>query len=132
MVSKASDDLPDPDRPVMTVRLWRGMVTSTFFRLCTRAPNTCILSFGSNFYYLFYMIFLISFLNIFAQQIHVSLERVFLSVSTFGFDIDKIYTHFHGLAMESTVPSGRRVAPFIELLSPSVVNDTTKFCQTFI
>ena len=39
MVSKASDDLPLPLRPVMTVRALRGMVTSIFFRLCTRAPR---------------------------------------------------------------------------------------------
>src|SRR5215470_20230390 len=40
MVSKASDDLPDPDRPVITTRLSRGMSTSIFFRLCSRAPRT--------------------------------------------------------------------------------------------
>jgi hypothetical protein len=42
MVSKANDDLPEPDSPVMTVRLWLGMVTSIFFRLWTRAPKTSI------------------------------------------------------------------------------------------
>src|ERR1035437_5848251 len=40
MVSKARLDLPEPDRPVMTVRLSRGISTSTFFRLCSRAPRT--------------------------------------------------------------------------------------------
>src|SRR5688572_8267409 len=40
MVSKASDDFPDPDKPVMTVSLSRGMVTSMFLRLCARAPRT--------------------------------------------------------------------------------------------
>src|SRR5690348_10693890 len=40
MVSKASEDLPDPDRPVITTRLSRGMSTSMFFRLCSRAPRT--------------------------------------------------------------------------------------------
>src|SRR5678815_4795715 len=40
MVSKASDDFPDPDRPVMTVRLSRGMSTDTPFKLCSRAPRT--------------------------------------------------------------------------------------------
>src|SRR6185312_4167597 len=44
MVSKASDDLPEPDRPVITTRLLRGISTSTFFRLCSRAPRTMILS----------------------------------------------------------------------------------------
>jgi hypothetical protein len=39
-VSNASDDLPDPERPVMTVSASRGMVTSTSFRLCSRAPET--------------------------------------------------------------------------------------------
>src|SRR5580704_4102547 len=40
MVSNASEDLPDPDRPVITTRLSRGISTSTFFRLCSRAPRT--------------------------------------------------------------------------------------------
>ena len=44
MVSKANDDLPEPDSPVMTVRLLRGISTSTFLRLCTRAPHTFIFS----------------------------------------------------------------------------------------
>src|SRR3954468_2723006 len=40
MVSNASDDLPDPDRPVITTRLSRGSSTVTSFRLCSRAPVT--------------------------------------------------------------------------------------------
>src|ERR1700689_1781273 len=40
MVSKASEDLPEPDRPGSTTRLSRGMSTSTFLRLCSRAPRT--------------------------------------------------------------------------------------------
>src|SRR5688500_6426513 len=40
MVSKARLDLPDPDRPVMTVRLSRGISTSMPLRLCSRAPRT--------------------------------------------------------------------------------------------
>src|SRR5205085_7166073 len=39
MVSKASEDLPEPDRPVNTTSLSRGISTSTFFRLCSRAPR---------------------------------------------------------------------------------------------
>src|ERR1700730_9895159 len=42
MVSKASDDLPEPDSPVITTRLSRGMSTSMFLRLCSRAPRTRI------------------------------------------------------------------------------------------
>src|SRR6266481_5319874 len=42
MVSKASEDLPEPLRPVMTVRLLRGISTSMFLRLCWRAPCTVI------------------------------------------------------------------------------------------
>src|SRR5580692_3260377 len=38
MVSNASDDLPDPDRPVITTSLSRGISTSMFLRLCSRAP----------------------------------------------------------------------------------------------
>src|ERR1700722_17068870 len=40
MVSKASEDLPEPDRPVITTRLSRGIATSMFLRLCSRAPRT--------------------------------------------------------------------------------------------
>ena len=37
MVSKASDDLPEPESPVMTTSLFRGSSTSMFLRLCSRA-----------------------------------------------------------------------------------------------
>src|SRR3569832_758143 len=40
MVSKARLDLPEPDRPVITVRVSRGMSTETPLRLCSRAPRT--------------------------------------------------------------------------------------------
>src|SRR5215213_6074098 len=40
MVSKASDDLPEPDSPVMTTIASRGMETVTSLRLCSRAPET--------------------------------------------------------------------------------------------
>src|SRR5690606_6297566 len=40
MVSKASEDFPEPERPVMTIRLSRGRSTSTPLRLCSRAPRT--------------------------------------------------------------------------------------------
>src|SRR3569832_2241540 len=39
MVSNARLDLPDPDRPVSTVSVSRGISTSTFLRLCSRAPR---------------------------------------------------------------------------------------------
>src|SRR5229473_5919940 len=39
MVSKASEDLPEPERPVMTVREFRGISTLIFLRLCWRAPR---------------------------------------------------------------------------------------------
>src|SRR5712691_679824 len=42
MVSKASDDFPDPDSPVKTTSLSRGLVRSTSFRLCSRAPRMTI------------------------------------------------------------------------------------------
>src|SRR5579863_417234 len=45
MVSKASDDLPDPETPVTTVSWLCGISQSTFFRLWTRAPRTVMLSF---------------------------------------------------------------------------------------
>ena len=40
MVSKASDDLPDPDTPDTTVIAPRGMSTSIALRLCSLAPRT--------------------------------------------------------------------------------------------
>src|SRR3954454_14100570 len=40
MVSKASDDLPEPESPVITTRESRGSSTSTSLRLCSRAPVT--------------------------------------------------------------------------------------------
>src|SRR5271163_4214674 len=42
MVSKASEDLPEPDRPVNTTSLSRGISRSTFLRLCSRAPRMFI------------------------------------------------------------------------------------------
>src|ERR1700722_4654439 len=42
MVSKASDDLPEPDRPVNTTSRSRGISTSMFLRLCSRAPRMVI------------------------------------------------------------------------------------------
>src|SRR5437660_1419220 len=40
MVSKARDDLPEPDTPVTTVRALCGISKSMFLRLWTRAPRT--------------------------------------------------------------------------------------------
>src|SRR5260370_14057252 len=42
MVSKASDDFPEPDKPVNTASLSRGISTSMFLRLCSRAPRIVI------------------------------------------------------------------------------------------
>src|SRR6266545_4582112 len=42
MVSKASEDLPEPERPVNTTSLSRGISRSTFLRLCSRAPRMVI------------------------------------------------------------------------------------------
>src|SRR5579864_3779109 len=44
MVSKASDDFPEPETPVTTVKVLWGTSKSTFFRLWTRAPRTTMLS----------------------------------------------------------------------------------------
>ena len=46
MVSNASDDLPEPETPVTTVRVLCGISKSMFFRLWTRAPRTMMLSFA--------------------------------------------------------------------------------------
>ena len=42
MVSKASEDFPDPLTPVTMISLPTGSVTSMFLRLCVRAPRTTI------------------------------------------------------------------------------------------
>src|SRR5207247_10164104 len=42
MVSKARLDLPEPDNPVTTISLSRGISAVMFFRLCTRAPCTAM------------------------------------------------------------------------------------------
>src|SRR5207253_11139870 len=42
MVSKARLDLPEPDRPVTTMSLSRGISSEMFLRLCTRAPCTAM------------------------------------------------------------------------------------------
>src|SRR5690242_17882868 len=44
MVSKASEDLPEPETPVTTVSALCGTSKSMFLRLCTRAPRTTMLS----------------------------------------------------------------------------------------
>src|SRR5690242_21722949 len=46
MVSKASEDFPDPDRPVKTTSLSLGIERVTFLRLCSRAPRIVIWSVG--------------------------------------------------------------------------------------
>ena len=38
MVSNASDDFPDPERPVITTNLSFGISKETFFKLCSLAP----------------------------------------------------------------------------------------------
>src|SRR5579859_1010679 len=44
MVSKAREDLPDPETPVTTVKVLCGISKSIFLRLWTRAPRTTMLS----------------------------------------------------------------------------------------
>ena len=45
MVSKAIEDLPEPESPVNTISLSRGNVRSTLRRLCSLAPRITISSF---------------------------------------------------------------------------------------
>src|SRR5262245_10272014 len=42
MVSNARLDLPEPERPVTTMSLSRGISSEMFLRLCTRAPRTAM------------------------------------------------------------------------------------------
>src|ERR1700682_109059 len=53
MVSKASTDLPEPESPVNTTSLSRGIESVTFFRLCSRAPRTVMWSMGNAYLFLF-------------------------------------------------------------------------------
>src|SRR5690242_21754072 len=48
MVSKASEDLPEPDGPVTTVMARRGISRSNPLRLCWRAPRTVMCDFMSS------------------------------------------------------------------------------------
>ena len=51
-VSKTKDDFPEPDNPVTTVILYRGIETLTFFKLWFLAPPISILfSVFRKFYY---------------------------------------------------------------------------------
>src|SRR5574341_1957686 len=45
MVSKAREDLPDPETPVITVSVLRGISRLMLLRLCSRAPRMtmCVL-----------------------------------------------------------------------------------------
>jgi hypothetical protein len=38
MVSKAKDDFPEPERPVITINLSFGISNEMFFKLCSFAP----------------------------------------------------------------------------------------------
>ncbi len=44
MVSNASDDLPEPDNPVITINESLGKSRSMFFKLCVLAPRMLIVS----------------------------------------------------------------------------------------
>jgi hypothetical protein len=46
-VSNARDDLPDPERPVTTTNLFRGMATLRLLRLLTRAFLMMMYDLGS-------------------------------------------------------------------------------------
>ena len=50
MVSKANDDLPEPDKPVITISESRGSRRSMPLRLCSRAPRTTISRFWLGFW----------------------------------------------------------------------------------
>ena len=52
-VSKAKEDLPDPERPVITHNLFLGILKVMFFKLWVLAPRTVILSmiYNQNFHY---------------------------------------------------------------------------------
>mgnify|MGYP003302167566 CR=1 FL=1 len=47
-IEKAREDLPEPERPVKTTSLSRGISTSIFLRLCSLAPLIIIFSFAKS------------------------------------------------------------------------------------
>src|SRR3954464_10195638 len=51
MVSKASEDFPEPDRPVNTINLPRGRSSVTSLRLCSRLPGITSLSVPTDPFY---------------------------------------------------------------------------------
>src|SRR5262245_35188378 len=51
MVSNASEDLPEPESPVITTSWSRGISRSMFLRLCSRAPRMTIRSLAMPPYY---------------------------------------------------------------------------------
>ena len=48
-MSKAKEDFPEPDKPVITTNLSLGIDTSMFFRLCCLAPFISMVFFESNY-----------------------------------------------------------------------------------
>src|SRR3954471_24220819 len=53
MVSNASDDFPEPLKPVITTSLSRGIESVRFFRLCSRAPPILMKSLATGHEFLF-------------------------------------------------------------------------------
>jgi hypothetical protein len=49
MVSKASEDFPEPESPVITISASRGKSKSMFLRLCVLAPLILIVSIDKKF-----------------------------------------------------------------------------------
>ena len=81
IVSNASDDLPDPDNPVSTVKLSLGISTSIFFRLCSLAPLI--------------IIFLNLFLDIFLYLLSTAIFLFFyIQISKHVFDLNQSVSIF--------------------------------------
>ena len=58
IVSKARDDFPLPLKPVKTINLFRGILRSMFFKLCSLAPKTSINPFsGTVFFFTTFKLF---------------------------------------------------------------------------
>ena len=57
MVSKANEDFPEPDTPVITIKEFLGKSKSIFFKLFSLAPLIIILSFFINNHPYFFIYF---------------------------------------------------------------------------
>ena len=99
-VSTTKDKRTEKLRPVITVSDWRGISTSIFFKLCTRAPYTLIFSPA-----LFMGSFVVRIFKVATKQIDVFADVVSLAVRAFRLTEQEIDTLFHRGTVMGTIPT---------------------------